>query len=171
MHVCAEWVKHAAYRRTASASHQAPYVEDTARALNLPMPVRFILALVCALSLSACTTLRGLDCKGGEQLAIQDSLYFGTGKPNGVVTTEEWTDFLRIEVTPRFPQGLTVHEASGQWRGADGAIVREATHVLQLVHADDVSSDKRVVEVITSYKAKFQQEAVLRVRAATCVSF
>jgi hypothetical protein len=135
------------------------------------MPIRFTLALVFALSLSACTTLRGLDCKGGEQFAIQDALYFGTGKPNGVVTTEEWADFLRTEVTPRFPHGLTVHEASGQWRGADGVIVREATHVLQLVHPDDSSSDKRVAEVIASYKSKFQQEAVLRVRASACVSF
>ena len=135
------------------------------------MPIRFTLALVFALSLSACTTLRGLDCKGGEQLAIQDSLYFGTGKPNGVVTTEEWAEFLQTEVTARFPQGLTVHEASGQWRGADGAIVREATHVVQLVHPDDAPSEERVAEVIASYKAKFQQEAVLRVRAGTCVSF
>ena len=135
------------------------------------MPIRFTLALVFALSLSACTTLRGLDCQSGEQLAIQDSLYFGTGKPNGVVTAEEWSDFLQTEVTPRFPQGLTVQEASGQWRGADGAIVREATHVLQLVHPDDASSNKRVAEIIASYKAKFQQEAVLRVRAGACVSF
>jgi hypothetical protein len=150
---------------------QVPYVEDGERALNLPMPIRFTLALVFALSLSACTTLHGLHCKGGEQLAIQDSVYFGTGKPNGVVTTEEWADFLRTEVTPRFPQGLTVHEASGQWRGADGAIVREATHVLQLVHPNDERIDKQVTEIVASYKTKFQQEAVLRVRAGTCVSF
>jgi len=135
------------------------------------MPIRFTVALAFALSLSACTTLHGLHCKGGEQLAIQDSLYFGTGKPNGVVTADEWAAFLRTEVTPRFPQGLTVHEASGQWRGADGAIVREATHVLQLVHPDDASSDKQVAEIIASYKSTFQQEAVLRVRAGTCVSF
>ena len=135
------------------------------------MPNRFFLTLVFALSLGGCTTLRALDCKAGEQLATQDSLYFGTGKPNGVVTTEEWTDFLRTEVTPRFPHGLTVHEASGQWLGADGVIVREATHVLQLVHPDDAPSDKKVAGIITSYKMKFQQEAVLRVRTGTCVSF
>ena len=135
------------------------------------MPIRFSLTLVLALSLSACASLHGLDCKSGEQLAIQDSLYFGTGKPNGVVTAGEWAEFLQTEVTARFPQGLTVHEASGQWRGADGAIVREATHVLQLVHPDDAPSDKRVAEIIASYKVKFQQEAVLRVRAVACVSF
>ena len=140
-------------------------------ALNQLMPLRFALALVLAFSLSACTTLHGPGCQHGEQLAIHDSLYFGTGKPNGVVTPEEWSDFLRTEVTPRFPQGLTVQEASGQWRGAGGAIVREATHVLQLVHPGDASSDKRVAEIIASYKAKFQQEAVLRVRAGACVSF
>jgi len=115
--------------------------------------------------------MHGLTCKNGEQLAILDSLYFGTGKPNGVVTPEEWAEFLRSTVTPRFPQGLTVSQASGQWRGADGAIVREASHVLQLVHPNDTPSEKAVLEVVATYKAQFQQEALLRVKTHACVSF
>ena len=136
------------------------------------MPVSRIAATVAlSYALGACASLPPSGCRAGEQPAIQDSLYFGTGKPDGVVTREEWTAFLATTVTPRFPQGLSVAEASGQWRGADGTIVRESTHVLHLVHPDDASNEKSVVEIVAAYKLQFQQEAVLRVKANTCISF
>ena len=136
------------------------------------MPVsRIAAAIAISFSLSSCASLHKSSCQGGEQFAIQDSLYFGTGKPDGVVTAGEWTAFLEATVTPRFPQGLSVAEASGQWRGADGSIVRESTHVLHLVHPDDTPSEKSVAEIVAAYKAQFQQEAVLRVKSNTCISF
>jgi hypothetical protein len=132
---------------------------------------RSLLVAAILLCLSGCASLHENGCKGGEQFTIQDALYFGTGKPNGVVTRDEWTKFLETMVTPRFPQGLTVSDASGQWRGADGSIVREASHVLTLVHPDDAPSERSVAEIVASYKAQFQQEAVLRVKAGACMSF
>lgn len=75
------------------------------------------------------------------------------------VSVAEWGGFLEATVTPRFPQGLSVTEASGQWRGADGVIVREPTHVLHLVHADDARSEMLVGEIVAAYKSQFQQEA------------
>jgi len=35
-------------------------------------------------------------------------LYFGLSKSNGVVTEEEFQNFINTEVTPRFPNGLTL---------------------------------------------------------------
>ena len=102
---------------------------------------------------------------------VHESLYFGTAKPTGVVTPTEWAEFLKSTVTPRFPQGLTVWEASGQWRGADGELVREASHVLNLVHPDDTANEKAVLEIVAAYKVQFQQEAVLRTKAHACTSF
>lgn len=132
---------------------------------------RFALIMAVASMLTACASMHGLTCKNGEQPAILDSLYFGTGTPHGVVTPEEWAEFLSSTVTPRFPQGLTVARASGQWRGADGAIVREASHVLQLVHPNDTPSETAIREVVAMYKTQFHQEALLRVKAHACVSF
>ena len=122
-------------------------------------------------TLTACASAPTLGCKSGEQLAVHDSLYFGTAKPTGVVTAEDWAEFLRSTVTPRFPQGLTVSHASGEWRGADGALVHESSYLLHLVHDGDVSSETKVAELVRVYKERFQQEAVLRVRAGACVSF
>jgi hypothetical protein len=138
----------------------------------MPSLYRLAFVVVWGMALAACGSMHALGCKGGEQQAIHDSLYFGTGKPGGgTVTSEEWTAFLQGTVTPRFPQGLTVSPASGQWRGADGAIVREAAQVLQLVHPDDAASESAVQELVDAYKTKFRQEAVLRVKSPACVSF
>jgi hypothetical protein len=74
-------------------------------------------------------------------------------------------------VTPRFPQGIAIWRAAGQWRGDNGAVVREASYVLQLVYPSDAATDVAVTEVMTRYKTQFRQEAVLRVRTPACVSF
>lgn len=115
--------------------------------------------------------MRGPACRSGEQFAVHESLGFGTAKPNGVVLPEEWDEFLKSTVTPLFPRGFATMESSGQWRGGDGAIVREPSQVLILDHPDDAASEKAVREVISAYKTRFQQEAVFRVRTPACISF
>jgi hypothetical protein len=136
------------------------------------MPARRVaFAVGVALVLSGCASLRGHACRNGEQFAVHESLGFGTAKPNGVVSREDWEEFLKSTVTPLFPRGLATMESSGQWRGADGTIVREPSHVLILDHPDDGASEKAVREIISTYKTRFQQEAVFRVRSAACISF
>jgi len=133
--------------------------------------LRTLVTLALSIFVAACAYSPAAICKNGEQSSVHDTLYFGTSKPSGVVTDGEWSKFLETVVTPRFAQGLTVSHASGQWRGSDGSIVRESTHILQLAHAGDTVNDRSVTEIAAEYKAQFQQEAVLRVRASTCVSF
>jgi hypothetical protein len=135
------------------------------------MPFRIMITMALPLLLCACVNLQESQCSSGSRFAIQDSLYLGTVKPNGIVTAGEWGKFLETTVTPRFPQGLTVSEARGQWRKANGLVVRELTHVLKLVHPDDKLSEKLMTELISSYKARFQQDSVLRVKTGACVSF
>lgn len=133
--------------------------------------VRAALAgIVAASLLVGCAAAQGDSCAAGESRA-SDTLYFGTAAPGGVVTREEWDRFLREVVTPRFPQGFTQWDASGQWRSADGAIVREATHVLLVVHPADPQAEANVRAIAAEYKSRFGQEAVLRVRSEACVSF
>jgi Protein of unknown function (DUF3574) len=127
-------------------------------------------ALVLLLSLMGCGAMHASRCGGDGRTAMQELLYFGTETPSGHVTPEEWTQFLNETVTPRFPEGLSSWQASGQWRSASGQIIREPSYVLSLVHPDDPVPNKAVQEIISSYKTRFQQEAVLRVKAHTCIS-
>ena len=132
---------------------------------------QFAIIAAFAVTVSACSPMYVVRCRDGDQLAVHDSLYFGTAKPGGVVSSEDWARFLGNTVTPLFPHGLTSTRASGQWRGADGEIVREDAHVLQILHPDDAATEKAIRELVDAYKTQFKQEAVLRIRTHTCASF
>lgn len=133
-------------------------------------PLRNVVIGLLALSLAACTTLDSVPCGPGEQRVVQDLLYFGTEMPSGRVTPEDWARFLADTVTPRFPEGLTAWRAAGQWRSATGTVMHEESHVLSLVHADNAGAERAIREIVASYKARFRQEAVLRVRSFACMS-
>ena len=47
-------------------------------------------------------------------------LYFGTAMSEGPVTEAQFQDFVDREVTPRFPDGLTITKADGRFRTEDG---------------------------------------------------
>jgi hypothetical protein len=141
--------------------------EHTIRRSLCSYPLGVLLFLV---SLAGCGTMNSPSCSGDERLAVQELLYFGTEKPSGHVTTEDWAQFLGEMVTPRFPEGFSSWQASGQWRSASGKVIREPSYVLSLVHQDDAARDKALQEILSSYKLRFQQEAVLRVKSNTCMS-
>ena len=141
---------------------------------------QIVSSLLVALLAAGCATptsptlasaASAMRCAAGEQAFVGDLLYFGTTKPGGVVSADEWADFLRTSVTPRFPQGLSVWPAAGQWLGKDGKIAHESSFVLNVVHADDDASEHAVQAIRQDYETRFAQEAVLRVRSAACVSF
>jgi hypothetical protein len=125
-----------------------------------------------ALLLAGCASLASPACPDGARPVVSDQLYFGTGKPDGgVVSAAEWSGFLRDVVTPRFPSGFTTWQAAGQWRDARGSIDHEAAYVVSLVHPGDDGAEQAVRAIVADYKARFAQEAVLRVSGAGCASY
>jgi hypothetical protein len=98
----------------------------------------------------------------GTQALVRSELYFGRLKPDGsVVTDAEWRAFVAEEVVPRFPDGFTVLDALGQYRGRDGKIITEPTKVLLIVHGPDARPRASVQELRDVYRRLFQQESVL----------
>ena len=111
-------------------------------------------------------------CEAGDQSMVRDTLYFGRNRPRGGTVREaEWRRFLNETITPRFPDGLTVVKATGQWRNASGQIEREASEVVTVLHSGDLTARGKVSEIIAEYRQRFDQEAVLRERATTCARF
>lgn len=127
--------------------------------------------LVLGACLGGCASLPANDCAAGEQRMVSEMIYFGTQTPDGAVTSAQWTQFLGEVVTPRFPQGLTVWPASGQWKSTDGSITREASYALNLLHADDAANEAAIRAIVDDYRTRFRQEAVLRVKSRACASF
>lgn len=95
---------------------------------------------------------------------IQVELYFGRNiGTTGRVSDRQFNQFLNDVVTPRFPEGLTVHDASGQFLDQSGRLIQELSKVISLVVEDTEQNETAIQQVITTYKQQFQQESVLEV--------
>ena len=138
-----------------------------------------MLRLIAAASLAvlACVSIPALGaetapCPAGTEPFAEYRLFFGRSQGNVEVVSEEaWRTFLADEVTPRFPDGLTVLDAAGQWRQDTGAIVRERTKLLLVLAPPGADAMRRTEEIAEAYKQAFGQSSVLRVVTKACVSF
>ena len=80
--------------------------------------------------------------------------------------------FLDHEVTPRFPDGLTVFDAYGQWRNhSSGNIGRLRTKVLVILHEDTPQKRAAIDEIRSAWKAATHDHSVLLVSQAAEISF
>ena len=115
---------------------------------------------------------RLLRCPAGGDLFSRTELFFGLSRNAGPDITEaEFSAFLDSEVTPRFPDGLTVLDARGQFRGASGVTVKEGSKLLILLHGGSSSESASIEAIRDQYILLFQQESVLRTDETDCVSF
>ena len=127
------------------------------------------LALTVALALAGGADAQVLDCLGGQRAGQVAELMFGRniGRRLGV-NEADWSRFVDREIISRFPSGLTMFNAAGEWRdGASNKIMREPSKVVQIVLPGEADDTALLNEVVAAYK---QQSVVMIVRPA-CVSF
>ncbi len=105
------------------------------------------------------------DARRGAQAFARTELYFGTAMPDGIVTEAMFQAFIDAQVTPRFPDGLTIVKADGQFRGEGDLIVKEPSFVLILLYPAEsfANRSRRIERIRTLYKEQFTQQSVLRV--------
>jgi hypothetical protein len=110
--------------------------------------------------------------RAGADELVQAQLLFGRDiMGRAMVSEEEWRRFLDAEVTPRFPEGFSVTDLSGQYRDKAGVIVREQSkQVLVVIHGGSADEAKLAV-IRDAYKRRFQQEAVLLIETPICAGF
>ena len=113
------------------------------------------------------------SCQGPSDLWTRTELFFGSAKPDGsAVSEQEFRQFLAQEVTPRFPDGLTLLVGQGQFRNASGVVVQERSMLLVLLYPSQEPRGNHEIEAIReAYKRRFHQESVLRLDACALVSF
>lgn len=107
-----------------------------------------------------------------SKLFHRTELYFGRNSPSGEISEEQFQHFLAVEVTKRFPDGLTLLDGLGQFLDSSGTIVKEKSKLLILFYPlNDRQADRKVEDIRTAYKGQFRQESVLRVDTLERVSF
>jgi hypothetical protein len=132
-------------------------------------------AAILPLLLSGVGTTRAqlLSCGGAQKPQQVAELMFGRKIADRIAVTEdEWTHFVDQEITPRFPDGLTVLSAAGQWRDqSSNKIVREPSKVVLIVLPGKAEDLARVNEIAQAYKTRFKQQIVAVIVRPACVSF
>jgi uncharacterized protein DUF3574 len=114
-----------------------------------------------------------VDCRAGLKPQQVAELLFGRNIGGRLGVTEaQWARFVDREITPRFPEGLTVIEARGQWRDpARRTIVHEPSKRVEIVLPGRTDDQDRLAAIAQAYKSRFHQQSVAIVVRPACVSF
>jgi hypothetical protein len=139
--------------------------------------MRTILAAMTALALFAHAADNAhaqlLECRGTHKPQQVAELIFGRSIGGRIeVSDDQWVNFVDDEITPRFPDGLTVFEAAGQWRDkTSNKITREASKIVLIVLPGKAEDLTKLNEVVDAYKRSFGQQSVGIIVRPACVSF
>ncbi len=109
--------------------------------------------------------VHGRSAESSEKY-VRTELYFGLNrKGSSEVSEEEFQRFIDDFVTPRFPDGLTILDARGQWRESDSTLTRERSKVLIVIYPRKHrrAAGAKIEEVRAEYKKRFAQSSVMRV--------
>jgi hypothetical protein len=119
------------------------------------------------------TGTEGLSCPLPSKAMMRAELMFGRnigGHPG--VSEAAFARFVAAEITPRFPAGLTVIDAAGQWRdAATGRVVHERSKMVVLMIGDAPDARERIAAIAEAYKKRFRQQSVGVVTRPVCASF
>jgi hypothetical protein len=136
------------------------------------MGFRRYAGIVLMLALGGCAGTAMRDGAGGW---VETRLYFGLGpadRPEQGVDAAAWRHFLDADVTPRFPDGLSVVDAYGQWQSPkSGNPERLRSKILVIDHKDDPANRGKIEAIRESWKKRTGDESVLRVSLPAEVSF
>ena len=137
------------------------------------MRTSIILSLVFAVIWTvACSQADAPSCPNLTDRFVKYELFMGRSTQDGeVVDDAAWDTFLEDTVTPRFPDGLTVLDARGQWRSSEGQILKERSKLLVILAPPSDDGLRMIDEISDEYESRFNQETVLRVIYDVCVSF
>ncbi|RDJ27333.1 DUF3574 domain-containing protein [Bosea caraganae] len=130
------------------------------------------------LFLSALTSLCGCAiappaCAPGQQAMLVAELLFGRniGDRPGI-SEADFSRFVDQEITPRFPDGLTILDGRGQYRDAQrNALVREQSKLVTIALKDEPDGRARIGAITEAYKQRFNQQSVGTILKPACVSF
>lgn len=132
-------------------------------------------ATVMALLALSCSDHQTWTCPEDLEPYTEFNFYFGQEKGDGgEVSDAEWQAFLSDIVTPRFPDGLTVFDARGQWLDTEAdRLYREHAKVLNvLVPAERADAAKQSLDDIANdYVERFDQQVVFKTSRESCAGF
>jgi hypothetical protein len=106
---------------------------------------------------------------------VDTKLYFGlgiVGDESHGISEQRWREFLDAQVTPRFPDGLSVVDVYGQWQGKGQTAPERLRSKMLVIDYPDTPENRAKVEAIrAAWKQLTGDQSVLRVTQPAEVSF
>jgi hypothetical protein len=114
-----------------------------------------------------------LTCYGTQRPKQVAELLFGRDVGNRLGVSETaWSRFVAHEMTPRFPDGLIVTDAVGQWHDTiHGTIMGEPSKRVEIVLPGGDDDEARLDAIVKAYKDEFHQQSVGVIVRPACVAF
>lgn len=133
---------------------------------------RLVVGLGFSLVLSACASVPQ-PCLSPAQTMATAEMFFGRKIGDRIGVSEAaFVQFTAREITPRFPDGLSVIDASGQWKDTErGTVVREPSKVVLITFKDDAAKRADLSAIAEAYKHQFKQQSVMTSIKTACVGF
>jgi hypothetical protein len=136
---------------------------------GLFFPALCALLLATGLQANAQSPPSAMTCTGSLKPAVEVNLYFGRDiETGGEVSDAQWAEFMAAEVTPRFPDGLSVLNVAGQSRNSKNQTLRERTKLLVVVVFDAPAHQAKVQAIVEAYNKRFGQNGVFRTEKPAC---
>ena len=128
------------------------------------------------IAVSTAPTLQGDAAHPGQTKGWVDTrLYFGLGPadhPEQGVSEADWRAFLDREVTPRFPDGLSVVDVYGQWQNKGQTTPERLRSKMLIIDYPDTPENRARIDAIrAAWKQKMVDQSVMRVTEPADVSF
>ena len=130
--------------------------------------MRGLAGAILVLGLAGCMTAPKLACPAGEAHLRTAQLFLGA-KASTKVSDTDLRKFVDAEVTPRFPDGVTVVDGGGQWKGDENRMIREAAKVVTIVLPERGDPNAKVEAVRSAYRTRFKQDSVVVMPPPACV--
>ena len=140
-------------------------------------PVRvWVASAVLTVTLAGCAAMPAkvakISCPDGGVRATAELLFGRVAEDgSGGVSEANFTQFLDGEVSPRFPEGLTVIDAGGRWTPPTGTTIREPAKLVMIVLPGGKDDHSKLEAVRMAYVKRFHQQSQLLMTHGDCVSF
>jgi Protein of unknown function (DUF3574) len=150
-------------------------MSDDARKLTLCARSLRVACALTALAVLAPASVRAqgaTPCQAPARSMQAIELMFGRSVDGRLVVGErDWVRFLAREITPRFPDGLSVVDAAGQYKTVDGVIAHEPSKIVIIIAPEGSETQDRIAVIEAAYKKQFRQQKVVVVTRTVCASF
>lgn len=126
--------------------------------------------LALALAVGGCAALErpAPACPAGQEYLRTAQLFLGRRGAAPYVSDASLQRFVAVEVVPRFPDGVTLMDGGGEWRGSENVLIREAQKVVHIV-LPRRGADDQLKAARAAFEREFGADPVLVTQGA-CVT-